>query len=162
MMKRNKQYRGIPILAALVIIALASLTPRSMTLGAVTPEVVAGGGSKGSSTTFELSGTVGQIGSDVGSSEVFGLGSGFWEGAKDGETGCCVGSRGNVNSDLQDNVNIADLTFLVGYLFGGSEPPECFEEANVNGDETETVNIADLTYLVAYLFGGGTPPADCP
>jgi len=128
----------------------------------VVPEVLAGGGSEGGSTTFRLSGTVGQIGSSQGISEAFGMGTGFWEGARDDETGCCLGARGNVNSDLDDNVNIADLTYLVGYLFGVGDPPECFEEANVNGDEMETVNIADLTYLVAFLFGGGPIPAVCP
>jgi len=156
-MKRNKSFSSLPILAALALMTFASVT-----LEGITPEEVAGGGGGGSSTTFGLSGTVGQIGSDVGSSERFGLGTGFWEGARDGEIGCCVGNRGNVDSDQDDGVNIADLTFLVSYLFGGGDLPECFEEANVDGDETETVNIADLTYLVAFLFGGGSAPAVCP
>jgi hypothetical protein len=159
-MKGNTRFGMITVLATLSLLIGAPGAPLADG-EIIVPEVLAGGGSAGSSATFGLSGTVGQIGSDVGSSEVFGLGSGFWEGAKDGEIGCCVGSRGNVNSDLQDNVNIADLTFLVSYLFGGGEPPECYEEANVNGDETETVNIADLTYLVAYLFGGGAAPTGC-
>lgn len=75
---------------------------------------------------------------------------------------CCTGIRGNVNGDAGESVNIADLTFLVAYLFGGGVAPPCLEEANVNGDPSEAVNIADLTYLVAYLFGGGPAPADCP
>ncbi|MBU8934352.1 MAG: hypothetical protein KOO62_10135 [candidate division Zixibacteria bacterium] len=76
---------------------------------------------------------------------------------------CCIPSiRGNVNYDQEDAVNIADLTALVAYLFGGGATPECLPEANVNGDAGETINIADLTALVAYLFGGGAPPAECP
>ena len=57
------------------------------------------------------------------------------------------------------NVNIADLTYIVAYLFGGG--PEPIPElcvGDVNGDGG--VNIADLTYIVAYLFGGGTAPVD--
>jgi len=74
---------------------------------------------------------------------------------------CCIPPiRGNVNYDPGDNVNIADLTYLVAYLFGGGPPPPCFEEGDVNGDGA--INIADLTYLVAYLFRGGPPPAPCP
>jgi len=68
---------------------------------------------------------------------------------------------GNVNGDLEDNVNIADLTYLVAYLFGGGAAPPCLEEGNINGDPAEAINIADLTYLVAYLFGGGPAPYDC-
>lgn len=80
--------------------------------------------------------------------------------------GCCIGNRGNINSDPEDKVNIADLTFLVDRLFGIpiGPVPLCAEEANVNGDINESVNISDVTYLVAYLFGvpaGPAPPA-CP
>ncbi|MBU8933606.1 MAG: hypothetical protein KOO62_06330 [candidate division Zixibacteria bacterium] len=75
--------------------------------------------------------------------------------------GCCVPPiRGNVDYELPDEINIADLTYLVSYLFtGGSEPP-CMEEADINGDGE--INIADLTYLVSYLFTGGPPPVSCP
>ncbi|MBU8933727.1 MAG: hypothetical protein KOO62_06935, partial [candidate division Zixibacteria bacterium] len=65
-----------------------------------------------------------------------------------------------VDYDLLDEINIADLTYLVAYLFTGGPPPPCMEEADVNGDGE--INIADLTHLVAYLFTGGPPPADCP
>ena len=76
--------------------------------------------------------------------------------------GCCVGIRGNVDGDAGDNVNVADLTFLVDYLFRGGPAPDCQEEANVDGDAGENVNVADLTYLVDYLFRGGPPPPSCP
>lgn len=75
---------------------------------------------------------------------------------------CCDGSRGNVDSDDQDNINIADLTFLVTYLFSSGPPPTCVPEANVDGDPSENVNVADLTQLVSYLFGGGAIPLQCP
>ncbi|MBU8935037.1 MAG: T9SS type A sorting domain-containing protein [candidate division Zixibacteria bacterium] len=73
--------------------------------------------------------------------------------------GCCIGDRGNVDGDPADEINIADLTYLVAYLFTGGPPPPCMEEADVNGDGE--INIADLTYLVAYLFTGGPPPVVC-
>lgn len=75
---------------------------------------------------------------------------------------CCIGTRGNVDGDQGDNVNIADLTFLVAYLFAGGLEPSCPDEANVNSAPEGTINIADLTFLVAYLFGGGSAPANCP
>jgi immune inhibitor A len=72
---------------------------------------------------------------------------------------CCQGIRGNVNGDIDEDVNIADLTMLVNYLFASGPPPPCEIEADVNGDET--VNVADLTYMVNYAFAGGPPPIDC-
>lgn len=79
------------------------------------------------------------------------------------DTGCCVApTRGNVNGDPEDAVNVADLTYLIAFLFGGGSPPPCFEEGNVNGDPSELINIADISAIVSYLFGGGSPPADCP
>jgi len=74
---------------------------------------------------------------------------------------CCNhdGIRGDVNFDL-GGPNVADLTYLVDYLFRGGPPPPCFEEGDVNGDGS--INVADLTYLVDYLFRGGPPPPPCP
>ncbi len=79
------------------------------------------------------------------------------------DAGCCIAPiRGNVDGDAQDNINVSDLTYLVGFLFSGGPPPTCFEEGNIDGDAEESVNIQDLTYLVAYLFSGGPSPAPCP
>ena len=80
----------------------------------------------------------------------------------DSSFGCCAWTRGNVDGDLNDQVNVADLTYLVDYLFRGGLAPPCAEEGNVDGNPAEQVNVADLTYLVDYLFRGGTPPPLCP
>jgi hypothetical protein len=78
-------------------------------------------------------------------------------------TGCCLPpTRGNVNYDSEDQVNVADLTYLVDFLFAGGAPPPCWSEGNVDGDTDEMVNVADLTYLVDFLFKGGPLPAACP
>ncbi|MEW5994065.1 MAG: hypothetical protein AB1744_06680 [Candidatus Zixiibacteriota bacterium] len=59
---------------------------------------------------------------------------------------------------------MADLTYLVAYLFQGGAAPPCIEEANVDGiiGPGGPIDVADLTYLVAYLFQGGPAPAPCP
>ena len=63
--------------------------------------------------------------------------------------------RGDATGD--GLVNVADIVYLVNYLYrGGSEPrpPEA-------GDATSdcVVNVADIVYLVNYLYRGGDPPA---
>jgi hypothetical protein len=75
---------------------------------------------------------------------------------------CCVGIRGNVDDDPGDLINVADLTYMIEFLFRGGPPPPCTEEGNVNGDAGELINVADLTYLVDFLFQGGPEPSPCP
>lgn len=82
----------------------------------------------------------------------------------DPPVGCCVGIRGNVDGDILEEINIADLVYFVDFSFGtppGPAPP-CFEEADVDG--SLELNIADIVYMVDYMFGtpGGPAPLDCP
>ncbi len=64
---------------------------------------------------------------------------------------------GDVNNN--GNVTIADLIYLVQYLFNSGVPPPVPQAADVNSSGTLT--IADLTYLVQFLFNSG-PPLNCP
>jgi hypothetical protein len=71
-------------------------------------------------------------------------------------TGCCV-MRGDMNGDV--DVNVADVTFLVDFLFNSGTTPSCPEEGNVNAEGT--INVADLTFLIDYLFRNGAAPSAC-
>jgi hypothetical protein len=127
-------------------------------------QVISSGGTKGTSTNFQLSGTVGQTAVGHGSSTNFGLSHGFWQ--QYGPTTCCNhdGLRGDVN--MSGSINVSDVTYLVAYLKQsppGSPAPPCFEEGDVNG--SGTINVGDVTYLVAYLKQsppGSPPPPPCP
>ena len=119
-------------------------------------QVISSGGTEGTSTNYTLKGTVGQTAVGYGSSANYGLSHGFWQ---EFAGGCCIGIRGNVDGDPGDAINVADLTYLVDYLFFGGPPPPCEEEGNVNG--LGGINVADLTYLVDYLFFGGPAPPPC-
>ncbi|HWR82954.1 MAG TPA: C25 family cysteine peptidase [Candidatus Deferrimicrobium sp.] len=77
-------------------------------------------------------------------------------------TSCCVWIRGNVDGDPYDEINVADQTYLVAFLFQGGPEPPCWKEGNVDGDANETITVADLSYLISYLYLYGPPPPACP
>lgn len=78
-----------------------------------------------------------------------------------GDACCCVGSRGNVDGDPGDIVDIADLTFLIDHLFIGFVPVSCPAESNIDGDSGGVVDIADLTLLIDHLFINFPALANC-
>jgi PKD repeat protein len=77
-------------------------------------------------------------------------------------TTCCLGIAGNVDDDAGDVIDIADLVYLVDYMFDFGPAPLCLYEANIDGDSLNMINISDLVYLVDYMFTGGPEPVPCP
>jgi len=63
------------------------------------------------------------------------------------------------NLDGIPGISIADLTYLVDYLFFSGPAPDPLEAGDV--DCSGGINVTDLTYLVNYLFGSGPPPCSC-
>ena len=62
---------------------------------------------------------------------------------------------GDVNGS-GDGPNVADITYMVDFLFrGGPEPPNR-DAADVNG--SGGINVTDLTVLVDFVFRGGPAP----
>jgi CxxC motif-containing protein (DUF1111 family) len=62
--------------------------------------------------------------------------------------------RGDSN---QDGVaDISDTIFTLGYLFRGTEEPECLAAADANDDAV--VDLSDPIYLLNHLFRGLAPP----
>jgi hypothetical protein len=75
----------------------------------------------------------------------------------------CCQSCCNIVGDINHNgagPDIADLVYLVAFMFGNGPPPPCLEEADINGDGSGP-DVADLVHLVVYMFQGGPPPAPC-
>lgn len=77
------------------------------------------------------------------------------------EGGCCIGVTGNIDGDALEEINIADLVYMVTFMFQGGPEPPCMDEADVDGNGA-FADIADLVYLVDYMFQSGPEPADCP
>ncbi|MEA1980731.1 MAG: M14 family zinc carboxypeptidase [candidate division Zixibacteria bacterium] len=73
--------------------------------------------------------------------------------------GCCQ-QRGDFN-DVDNAINISDVTAFVDYLFNDGYMAPCEEEADVDGNGE--IGISDLTCLIDYMFGGAPEcVADCP
>ncbi len=75
---------------------------------------------------------------------------------------CCIPPiRGNVDSDLSEQIDISDLVYLVDFIFTNGPQSVCNQEANIDGDIGEHIDISDLVYLVDFIFTGGPPPPGC-
>lgn len=62
-------------------------------------------------------------------------------------------------ADIDGNgtvADIADLVYLVAYMFGGGPPPVMMSAANIDGEGG--ITISDLVYLTTYMFQGGPAP----
>ena len=117
-------------------------------------QVISGGGTRATSATMILNGTVGQTAVGASSSASYGLASGYWQDF--GGDGCCV-IPGDANHD--GSRDISDLTYYVDFMFGGGPAPVCFEEFDNDGNCS--ADISDLTYYVDFMFGGGPDPVAC-
>jgi len=75
----------------------------------------------------------------------------YWDGPHCFHVGALCG-----NVDGSGGINVADVIYLLDYLFFDGPAPPVLEAANVDGEVG--INVADLTYLVDYLFFGGSEP----
>ncbi len=80
----------------------------------------------------------------------------------DGMLTVLEGMCGDMNGDFKPQPNIADLTYLVNFLFKAGPAPVPLWKANVNCIGIDEPNVADLTYMVAFLFKGGPAPCQGP
>ena len=66
----------------------------------------------------------------------------------------CCDLRGDANGD--QNLNILDVSCLVGYIYRNGLSPKCCAEADANADDA--INIIDITAIIGYLYRNCT---DC-
>jgi len=64
-------------------------------------------------------------------------------------------SLGDFNGD--GSINVADVVFLINYLYTSGPAPDPLELGDVNRDDE--VNIRDVIFLINYLFKNGPPPS---
>ena len=74
----------------------------------------------------------------------------------------CCAIRGDVDHSSVLPIDIADLVYIVDYMFNGGPIPVCWGEGDIDGSGIEPIDIADLVYQVDYMFNGGPQPPACP
>ena len=111
-------------------------------------QVISAGGTKGTSTSYALNGTIGQAAVGIGSSTNYKIIQGFWQ-----SFSCCL-KAGDANNDTK--VNVGDAVFMINYVFKAGTPPVCKDQADANHDCK--LNVGDAVFLINYVFKSGTPP----
>jgi hypothetical protein len=78
--------------------------------------------------------------------------------------GCCGlytgGLTGNTNCDPDGQVNLADITRLIDFVYISQDPLCCTENGDVNGDGT-SANLADITRLIDNVYISHDATAAC-
>jgi hypothetical protein len=123
-------------------------------------QVLSGGGGKGTSTNYVLSGTAGQTSVGPATSTNFTINSGYWQNFATASS-CCVGLTGNVDCDPIGEIDIADLTRLIDYQYITHDPLCCEKAANTDGDPASDIDIGDITRLIDYLYITFQPLSSC-
>ncbi len=64
---------------------------------------------------------------------------------------------GDIDRDGDPIITIADLVYLVDYMFGGGPEPPVMVTADANGSGG-VIDVEDLVWIVDDMFSGGPPP----
>ncbi len=65
------------------------------------------------------------------------------------------------NANLDDLINILDITYLINYLYKQGPAPTPYELCSGDWNCDCVVNILDITALIRYLYLGDFPICDC-
>jgi hypothetical protein len=111
-------------------------------------QVISGGGTRGTSVSYSLNGTLGQTAAGSAGSISYRINQGFWQAFS-----CCI-KAGDANNDTK--VNVGDAVYMINYVFKAGTPPVCKDQADANHDCK--LNVGDAVFLINYVFKSGTPP----
>ena len=146
------------IMSALLLTLAAASIGAESSQTSIKRKVISGGGSKSSGSGLVLNATVGQTSTKYSTANTIALQAGFWQRIASSGS-CCIGIRGDLNSDGTDN-SVLDLTFMIDRIFRGGPPAACPEEADLNQDGSPST-VLDLTFIVDTIFRGGPDPGGC-
>ena len=74
---------------------------------------------------------------------------------------CCTGLSGNTDCDIDQRINLADITRLIDRVYIGKQPLCCEASGNVDGDLDRRINLADITRLIDRVYISKNDTAPC-
>ena len=115
-------------------------------------QVIGNGATDGSSTNYNLKGTVGQPATGNGSSASYNLSQGFWQNF--GAGSCFCG-----DADNNGALSIGDAVYIINYIFASGPAPvqACLADADGN----HATSIGDAVFIINYIFAAGPAPSGC-
>lgn len=158
MKKRTKMILMIAVLIIWsgMVMAGDKAVPKATTAGEqIKWQVIANGGTAGTSGSYKLWGTISQTASGPGTSTSYKVNQGFWQNF--GSTsGCCV-KGGDANHD--GKLNLLDVAYIVNKLYREGSDFVC--EAEADAEANGKINLRDVVYIINGLYRGGPMPT-CP
>ena len=147
------------LLLAALAVSFAPVTAGGATADwQVTWSVMSGGATSAVAPSLGVQGSMGQTATGSVQAADLAVWQGFWQEFGGPSPSCCV-RRADVDHNGA-GPDIADLLYLVNYMFQGGDQPPCPDEADIDGNGAVVV-IDDLVYLVTYMFHGGSSPVPC-
>jgi hypothetical protein len=67
---------------------------------------------------------------------------------------------GNVDNDVDNLINLADILYLISNVYADGDPPDIFESADV--DSSGTLNLEDILLLIGFVYSEEPPELNCP
>ena len=148
------------IFTSLAILALALIAWANDKAGEeINWQVISSGGTSGTSTNYQLNGTVAQTSVGSGSSTNYGLNHGYWQDFDTTSSGPCDCEPGNANGDA--TINIFDITYIISHLYLGGPAPTPYALCSGDPNKDCTCNIFDITFIISNLYLSGPPPCTC-
>ncbi len=120
-------------------------------------QVISGGGTDGSSTNYNLLGTVGQTATGEGSATSYGLIHGYWQAMSTG--GPCDCEPGE--ADGIPLINILDIVYIINFKYKDGPDPVPYALCSADAIADCVINILDIVHVINYKYKGGPAPVTC-
>ncbi len=146
-------------------IAVPATTTQAMAGEQILWQVISGGGTDGSSSSYQLKGTCSQTAVGAGNSASYDLSHGFWQESATGGPECCGqytgGITGNANCSTDGKLTLSDITRLIDFVYISKLALCCHANGNTNGSADCKITLSDITKLIDAVYISKIPPATC-
>jgi len=120
-------------------------------------QVISGGGTDGSSSHYNLLGTVGQTAAGEGTSASYILAHGYWQ--TSGSLGPCDCVSGE--ADGSTPISILDVVYIINFKYKEGPDPIPYALCSADAECDCDIDILDIVYLINFKYKEGPSPCAC-